>query len=308
MCRYARSRDTYRFGMSDATLLLAEIHGSSYSLVRFTGGEPLMLPDLDRIVLLFANAGLATSVITNGWFLPAKARTLAKSGLREVIVSLDSATANKHDALRETPGLFERCVTGIIRWKRESPDVSVRVNTVVDAQSVRELIELHELLVRLGVDSWSLAPRKGENGLVACRRELDVTGSDDEFLRAVAASPRPRLLGYSAYWSGRDAEERRRFLNEHVAFTPRDSCHLVDAVRYYTPKDGRVYCCNCIPHRAGGRHWSERAIDGGLSSPGLSTIRDWLAKNAPSTCKGCEPVNVALGEMRTDLDSDLLGF
>jgi len=308
MCRYARSVDSYRFGVDEASLLACKIRDGSYSLVRFTGGEPLLLPDLEAMVSLFTDVGLATSVITNGWFLPAKAQVLARAGLHEAVVSLDSAAAAKHDALRQTPGLFERCVCGISKLRREARNVSVRVNTVVDTQSVHELIELHELLVRLDVDSWSLAPRKDENGLVVPRRESAVTGPDEEFLRAVATSSRPRLLGYSASWSGRDPEERRRFVEEHVAFTPRNLCHLVDVVRYYTPKDGRVYCCNCIPHRTGGQHWSGRATDGGLSTSGLSRIRDRLRKGAPSSCKGCEPVNVALGEMRTDLDNDLLGF
>jgi cyclic pyranopterin phosphate synthase len=58
--------------------------------VRFTGGEPLLRPGLERIVAAAAAAGARTSITTNGVRLSARAASLAAAGLSRVNVSLDT--------------------------------------------------------------------------------------------------------------------------------------------------------------------------------------------------------------------------
>jgi cyclic pyranopterin phosphate synthase len=58
--------------------------------VRFTGGEPLLRPGLERIVAAAAATGADTSITTNGIGLANRAAGLAAAGLRRVNVSLDT--------------------------------------------------------------------------------------------------------------------------------------------------------------------------------------------------------------------------
>jgi len=83
------------------------------SIINFVGGEPLQRPEILEIIRSVDNDLSATSLFTNGWALPEMARGLRDAGLDGVYVSLDSADAAKHDAIRGLPGLFERALRGI---------------------------------------------------------------------------------------------------------------------------------------------------------------------------------------------------
>lgn len=60
--------------------------------VRLTGGEPLMRPDVEKLVAMLAPlAGINDlAMTTNAYFLPQKAQTLRDHGLHRLTVSLDS--------------------------------------------------------------------------------------------------------------------------------------------------------------------------------------------------------------------------
>jgi cytosylglucuronate decarboxylase len=310
MCGFARSDDPYQFGVDEMAALLRGFVGSEIQLVRFTGGEPLLLPHLPELVRMVAATGRRTSVITNGWHLAERAGELATAGLSQIIASLDGPSPATHDRYRRVEGLFDRLVTGLQEVRAASTGVRRRVNTVVGPNNVRLLPSIWDLLVELGVDQWSLIPLKLSRSPWS-RRPLE----DDETalvsLRDAVASTGPTgpsILGPGLRFLGRSPEERARLHGEGRNMTPRAPCGLVDEVRYLTPKDGRVYPCNCIPHRLGGHDLSERASSSSFETTGLAGVRDWLRDEGPRRCTGCEPANVALAEGAIDLDADPLGF
>ena len=68
--------------------------------VKFTGGEPLLRPDLIHIVKNVPE-GMESSLTTNGVFLAALAPELKRAGLRRVNISLDSLN---HEAYKKITG------------------------------------------------------------------------------------------------------------------------------------------------------------------------------------------------------------
>jgi cyclic pyranopterin phosphate synthase len=58
--------------------------------VRFTGGEPLLRPALERFVAAARRLGASTAITTNGVRLAGRAESLAAAGLDRVNVSLDT--------------------------------------------------------------------------------------------------------------------------------------------------------------------------------------------------------------------------
>ena len=82
------------------------------------GGEPLLHPEIDRIITDAVEVGMRVALVTNGWALPAKIDVLAAAGLRTLTVSLDSANLVTHEQNRGLSGLTARIQQGLKRASR----------------------------------------------------------------------------------------------------------------------------------------------------------------------------------------------
>lgn len=308
MCNFAFSQEKYRFTVKDAKEVAEQIKGTDIQLVRLTGGEPLMLKDIDKIINNFTHIGLLTSLITNGWYLKEKANLLAIANLSQVIISLDGACAETHDRFRRLDGLFDHIIRGISAIRQQDSRIVIRINTIIGPHNILELCDLSNLLYDLNVDQWSIIPLKQPNGVWPDKSISRWQNAYKEFQHHILIRKRPRLLGYSSQWMGRTNEEQQIFLEGSKSMTPRFLCRVVDQVRYYIPESGLVFPCNCIPHRFEGKklgkYWKNLSIEENT----LKTIIDFLRYKGPITCSGCEPINSALGEGIIDLEIDPFGF
>lgn len=80
-------------------------------IVNFTGGEPLLRKDLGRIIKCFSPKKTLISISTNGIFLtPEKLDELKTFGVDSINISLDAANPSLHDAIRNSPGSFEKAL------------------------------------------------------------------------------------------------------------------------------------------------------------------------------------------------------
>jgi cytosylglucuronate decarboxylase len=304
MCGFAWSNDAHRFSATEARRIADSARDSTLRLVRFTGGEPLLHQELPEIVAAFAGAGLLTSVITNGGLLSERLRKLLSAGISQVIVSLDSPRAESHNRYRKSPGLFDRAVAGLRELRRLAPHVRTRVNTVAGPHNIEYLEEMYDLLGELGVEAWSIIPLKSEDEAWRFPNPPKALAAYRRFVNNVTARPGPRFVGHSLNWMGRTEMEVHAYLEAGRPMTPRGECGVVNLVRYYTPKDGMVFPCNCVPHRSEGVTFAEAWSDESLSDGTSSSAVGWLRKNGPRHCLGCEPANAALGEGIKDVEAD----
>jgi len=156
------------------------------------GGEPLVHPDIVRLVSQIVAAGMSCALITNGWFLPRYIASLAAAGLRQLIVSLDSANLREHDRNRGLRGLQRRIAEGIERAHAYGLPVqaSVTVNRLI------RYAELPDTLRRLGFDDVAFSyPRReplGSTSLVYGEDSQLVDLYRDELLAALDAIGRLR--------------------------------------------------------------------------------------------------------------------
>ena len=64
--------------------------------VRLTGGEPLLHPEIVKVISGISEMGIKSIGLTsNGQLLARKAKTLAEAGLKNVNISLDSLEPEK---------------------------------------------------------------------------------------------------------------------------------------------------------------------------------------------------------------------
>lgn len=113
----------YNLGKSGAELRAGECTAGDYArlaeeisawkpLIYIWGGEPLLHPDIRRVVEGFKARGLSISMVSNGTTLAANADWIAASGLEVLMVSLDGP-ARIHDSVRGLPGAFRRLRAGL---------------------------------------------------------------------------------------------------------------------------------------------------------------------------------------------------
>jgi GTP 3',8-cyclase len=86
-------------------LITIAVQRLGVSEVRFTGGEPLLRPGLERIVAATAALGAQTALTTNGIGLARRAAGLAAAGLHRVNVSLDTLSAERYTQITRRPRL-----------------------------------------------------------------------------------------------------------------------------------------------------------------------------------------------------------
>mgnify|MGYP002371724998 CR=1 FL=1 len=107
-------RDPGELSTAEALRIIDELADAGLLILAFSGGEPLLRPDIDQLIGHAVGRGLVVQIATNGALINARrAAKLAELGVRGVTVSLDGADAATHDQIRQRPGLFKRAVSAI---------------------------------------------------------------------------------------------------------------------------------------------------------------------------------------------------
>jgi hypothetical protein len=151
-------RDPRELDTPEAMGLLSQIadFGPPFPHLVITGGDPLKRPDLADIVKQAAALKIQVSMAPSATpLLTRKALgRLARAGILGLSLSLDGATAPRHDALRGIAGCFQRTLTAA----REAADagLSVQVNTLVSGETMPDLPAIFALVSMLPIQRWSL--------------------------------------------------------------------------------------------------------------------------------------------------------
>ncbi len=126
---YSESADrSYAGEMSadEGVALLEDLAEFGAPVVMFSGGEPLMRPDLLDLLGRAAQLGLRTVLSTNGTLISAAlAEHLREIGLGYVGVSLDGMR-DTNDRFRRAEGAFDRALAGIRNCIRAGRKVGLR--------------------------------------------------------------------------------------------------------------------------------------------------------------------------------------
>lgn len=124
--------------------------GAGVTELLLTGGEPFLLPELDRIVAHCAGV-LPTTLLTNGMLFRGHRLDTLRAMPRDRLalqISLDSATPGLHDAHRGA-GTWDRAVAGIRTAVGEG--FTVRVAATLTTDDRHEEAELRMFLDSLGI-------------------------------------------------------------------------------------------------------------------------------------------------------------
>ena len=134
---------------ADAKKLLTEIKRAGFQIMIFSGGEPLMRPDILELVKFASDLGLFPVFGTNGTLItPQMAKDLKAAGARAMGISLDSLDAEKHDKFRSFPGGWQGAVDGMKNCK--AAGLPFQIHTTVMDWNAPELEDMIDFAVEIG--------------------------------------------------------------------------------------------------------------------------------------------------------------
>ncbi|HZE22303.1 MAG TPA: 12,18-didecarboxysiroheme deacetylase [Desulfobaccales bacterium] len=131
-------------GHVEALALLKDLKDFGVPVVLFSGGEPLMRPDLPELVEWTVAHGMRSVISTNGTLIDLeRARQLRDLGLSYVGISLDG-TAATHDHFRGQSGAFAAAMAGVRHCQARGLKVGLRFT--VSRLNYREVPAIFDLV------------------------------------------------------------------------------------------------------------------------------------------------------------------
>ncbi|MCX6709356.1 MAG: radical SAM protein [Candidatus Woesearchaeota archaeon] len=125
--------------------------------ILFTGGEPFLRKDIFELIEYSSSLGMPTEIVSNGQLIDEELTDkIVKSGLRNIAISLDGATAEAYESIRGIPGSFEKAKRAIRLLsearKKIGKGPQISAWTTMMRQNITELSEIMRLSKNLGAD------------------------------------------------------------------------------------------------------------------------------------------------------------
>ncbi|MHB1276581.1 MAG: putative heme d1 biosynthesis radical SAM protein NirJ2 [Candidatus Humimicrobiaceae bacterium] len=129
--------------------LLDEIAKAGFKIMIFSGGEPLMRPDIYELIEHSRKLGLRPVLGSNGTLITKKiAQKLKDFGVMRIGISLDSIKKRKHDMLRVYPGAWDKAVRGMKYCKEVQ--LPFQIHTTVMDWNQHEVSDIVDFAVETG--------------------------------------------------------------------------------------------------------------------------------------------------------------
>jgi radical SAM protein len=150
-------RDARELSTAEAKMLIERLAAfGNHPILIFTGGDPMMRPDLFELIAYATERGLRCSLTPTATALPTKERLekVREAGIRRIALSLDAPRADVHDNFRQVPGSWQRTMD--ILHRAQDVGLSVQVNTTISKHNVDLLQEMIPFIQEVNAVQWSV--------------------------------------------------------------------------------------------------------------------------------------------------------
>jgi SynChlorMet cassette radical SAM/SPASM protein ScmF len=260
--------------------------------VKLTGGEPLIHPDIERILDHINETDLALTIETNGVkCTPGIARKIVKNKKPFVSVSLDGADAATHEWVRGVPGCFDGAIQGV----RNLVKAGLRPQIIMSV--MRRNVDQMEAVVRLA---------EREN-VESVKFNLVTPTARGEQMQKSGETLSMKELVDLGHWVENTLEPSSdiRIVYSHpTAFRPLSKlfsksggrCGIFGIIGVLG--NGKYALCGIgetVPDLVFGHAETDRLVDVWNNNPVLNDIRKGLPGDLKGICSDCLMKNMCLG-------------
>ena len=144
-CQVWKTEEHDRMPTEDFKSLIDQMAGMGTKHVAFSGGEPMLHPDIGEIISHAKKRGLVTAMVTNGWFMPQKVDEI--KDLDMLAISIDGGE-ELHD--RQTgKGSFQKAMKAIELAKSRGMPTTIYIT--MTNQNLGEFEYIIDLVKRMGL-------------------------------------------------------------------------------------------------------------------------------------------------------------
>ncbi len=129
----------------EAKRMLREIASMDiFRMMVFTGGEPMVRPDIYELCRYTAGLNLSPVIATNATLItPEVARRLRDCGVACLAVGLDSAEPEVHNRIRGNPHAYKLAVKGIENWRALNMPLQINITALKEnLEQIPDLLKL----------------------------------------------------------------------------------------------------------------------------------------------------------------------
>ncbi len=210
----------------------------NFRAISFTGGEPILHPQFAGMVSLVKKYGYTYNFITNGWLYEQYWPLIQENreNLDVILLSIDGATAEVHDVIRNKPGSFERLVEAIKFFRKNK--IPLMLTFVIMKRNHRQIEEIADFCLRFDIKAIKYAAiislRKSDE------RGLSEEEKFDAFQRIISLRKklqnRLNITMTANLVSGKSLENR---------FHSPNFCVVLEGRQLYIDHDGAMlFCCD----------------------------------------------------------------
>ncbi|MHC4444788.1 MAG: radical SAM protein [Planctomycetota bacterium] len=271
----------------------------------FSGGEPLMRPDIFELAKHAKAAGLTIALATNGTLIDdAMAAKIAAAQFDRVSVSLDGADSETHDIFRGLAGSFDQAVKGMRLL--HSANVPVQVNCTIarhNQDQIEDLLKLAEGIGAVAVHYFLLVP-VGCGQQIADEQMLDMNEVEERlnFIADLDKNTELQIKPTCAPQYYRIIRQQGKSKDERPPSKPspgKSPLHsitkgcLAGTAVCFVSHEGNVFPCGYLPISAGeimfeslGEIWRESSVFTDLRNPNDLTGKCGICE-FKHVCSGC---------------------
>lgn len=156
-CRAEAHLEPYEGELSnaEAKALIDTFPEVGTPIIIFTGGDPMMRPDVYELMRYATDKGLRCVMSPNGTLItPETAVLIREAGVKRCSISIDGPDAASHDDFRGVPGAFDASMRGIRHLKEAG--LEFQINTTVTRANLGSFRQIFDLCERLGAAAWHI--------------------------------------------------------------------------------------------------------------------------------------------------------
>ena len=146
MCQRWNDSRRNELNLGEYIKLAADLQAMGSHQISISGGEPLLRNDVFKIIQSFAERGMSVNLCTNGLLLKKYCDQVRSSGATCVTISLDGASATRHDEIRGISGSFNQIKDGIEHLLKTPRSLRplLRVRMTVSNRNAQEIGSFYE--------------------------------------------------------------------------------------------------------------------------------------------------------------------